>query len=704
VADAPDTETSAHTTTQAHRPKVALVLAGGGAKGLAHIGAIKVLEEAGIPIDMVVGNSMGSIVGGLYALGYTPAEMDSVVRHTNWIELLLDAPDYGNKLLTAKKLSETFQLRVSLDPERRQSSQAGILKGRNIMRLLKKLTATVPDSIDFNQLPLPFACNATEVMSGKCYEFHSGNLVKAMRASMAIPGVFTPVQADSLMFVDGFVTNNYPVDVAKRMGADLIIGIDLTSTTPEEERYTNLLDLLTHMIDVNSTHQYEENIKHSNIYIDIDVTEFSSASFTAEEIDSLLLRGERRARQLLPELIAFRNQLDKQYGPAEPRYVAAHRWHAEKQAELLSHTHPDKERPPYYRRSYTASADSLEKQGFFKNLRSKYLSSSANLGARFDNDEYVSAQVGINMRLSSKHQYNMMVYGRLGQRMVGSVNLGHVWRNGMLSLGYSFIHGDYQLYHKGKRTADITRNEQITQVFFGQTWRKVLYTFGLQYHWDFYTDILIRRSVATISQMHDDEKQRYFTYFANAEYNSQNSMYFPTQGNRVNFRAELVSDNLYQLDGYGMIPIAYVKWSGAFTLGERFTLQPRATTRAIFDNHSHTPIGLLNMVGGFKDGMKMPQQMTMAGLPTLDFFTQNVVGISGLAIQQRIGKLHYLKAAVDGCSMGSNLPDLFKQKAYSWGCQAGYSYSSMAGPISLTAYWSERTRQVNVMLNVGYCF
>ena len=256
-----------------HRPKVALVLAGGGAKGLAHIGAIKVLEEAGVPIDMVVGNSMGSIVGGLYSLGYTPAEMDSVVRHTDWIGLLLDTPDYGNNMLIAKKLSETFQLRVSLDPEKWTSSSSvskgGILQGRNVMRLLRRLTATVPDSVNFDQLPLPFACNATEVLTGRIYEFHDGSLPQAMRASMAIPGVFTPVQADSLLFVDGFVTNNFPVDVAKRMGADIIIGVDLISNTPPIERYTNLMELVTHMIDVSGTHLYEENIARSDIYIDI---------------------------------------------------------------------------------------------------------------------------------------------------------------------------------------------------------------------------------------------------------------------------------------------------------------------------------------------------------------------------------------------------------------------------------------------------
>ena len=158
---------------------------------------------------MVVGNSMGSIVGGLYAIGYTPEEMDSVVRKTDWIQLLLDTPDYNDQLLTTRKQSETYQLRMALDPERQfsKSGRSGIIRGRNIEYLLNQLTCTVPDSVDFNKLPLPFACNATEVVHGSIYEFHSGNLVKAMRASMAIPGVFTPVEQDTMLFVDGFVAD-----------------------------------------------------------------------------------------------------------------------------------------------------------------------------------------------------------------------------------------------------------------------------------------------------------------------------------------------------------------------------------------------------------------------------------------------------------------------------------------------------------------
>jgi NTE family protein len=129
-------------SVQKKNPKVALVLAGGGAKGLAHIGVIKVLEEAGLPIDIVVGNSMGSIVGGLYAIGYDANQLDSLTRATDWSDLLLDSPNYGNKLLTSKKMNETYQLRVSLDPQRRirQGGLTGLIDGMNIESMLTHRT------------------------------------------------------------------------------------------------------------------------------------------------------------------------------------------------------------------------------------------------------------------------------------------------------------------------------------------------------------------------------------------------------------------------------------------------------------------------------------------------------------------------------------------------------------------------------------
>jgi len=677
------------------RPKVAVVLAGGGAKGLAHIGALKVLEEAGVPIDIVVGNSMGSIVGGLYALGYSPAEMDSVVRCTDWIKLLMDTPDFGNNLLSARKLSETYQLRVGLNPERHFSStgKGGIIQGRNITGLLSKLTNTAPDTVDFNKLPMPFACNATEVVSGKVYEFHNGNLVQAMRSSMAIPGVFTPVQMDSLIFVDGFVTNNYPVDVAKRMGADIIIGCDLVSYTPPAERYTNLMELVTHMIDVSSTHLYEDNIRQSDIYIDIDATEYSSASFGKADIDTLISRGERRARQRLPQIVALRNRLMQQYGDIELGYKKAQAIRRGQLAEQES-------------QRQKVAEEEHEQGNIFKRIRTNYLNSAVSMGARFDNDEYASVHFGANVNLPTNRDFSANIYGRLGQRLRGSLTLSHNFINSAcIHIGYSFEHTDIQYFNHGSRIADVTSDHQRTQVYFGQTWHNVQYTFGVRYDWHHYTDMLVRNSVAEMAPELEGVKVRYFSNFAQVEYNSQNSRYFPIEGTRIVGNLDYITENLVDFKGKTGIPIASLSWSTAYSLGARFTMIPHANGRIIVhDEISEVPVSLRNVVGGFVDGMKVDHQLTMAGLPTLELVTENAFSSIGIGLQQRIGENHYLQGAVDVAAIGSQWENIYSKDGFTWGTQFGYSYSSMAGPISLFGYWSERTKQFRLMLNVGYCF
>ncbi|MBQ0057649.1 MAG: patatin-like phospholipase family protein [Bacteroidales bacterium] len=681
----------------AERPRVAVVLAGGGAKGLAHIGALKVIEESGVPIDIVVGNSMGSIVGGLYAIGFTPQEMDSVVRSTDWVKLLIDAPDFGNDLLSVKKLSESYQLRVSLDPSRQNSStgRGGIIQGRNIEQLLKRLTWNVPDSIDFNSLPIPFACNATEAVSGKVYEFHSGSLVNAMRSSMAIPGVFTPVKMDSLLFVDGFVTNNYPVDVAKRLGADIVIGLDLVSSKEPAERYTNLLELVTHMIDVSGTHLYEDNIRQSDIYIDIDVTEYNQASFTKVEIDSMLMRGEQRARQMLPQLTHLRDSLAAIYGEETPRYVIAQKQRRETVRSGRNLAGGNAQR-----------SDSILHERWLRQVRNNYLSSSINLGARFDNDEYASVQMLADVILPTRRRnLSASIYGRLGQRLKGGLSVNHRGENNIKTcLDYSFEHSDIQYSHKGNRVADVTSNHQHMQLSFGQTWHNVLYTFGLSYDVHNYSDMLVHVSVAGMAPKLSGSTERYLKYFIHSEFSNQNSIYFPTVGSRVSCCLELVTDNFYTFDSQNAIPIGSLSWSTAATAGSRFTFIPHASTRILLTHHNQEPAALQNVFGGLMEGMKVGHELTMAGIPRLEILSDNAIAIAGMGIQQRMGSKHYIQAAIDGCSFANNVNDFLMPERVSWGVQAGYSYSSLAGPISLYTYWSDYTRQFKVMLNVGFCF
>ena len=260
---------------ESSRKKVGLVLSGGGAKGMAHIGALKVIEEAGIPIDYVVGTSMGSIIGGLYAIGYTPEQMDSMVRVQDWSFLLSDRTPRSDMNMAEREIDEQYIISVPFSKNSLKEVTGGLIKGQNIANLFSELTLGYHDSIDFNQLPIPFACVSEDIVKGQEKVFHDGVLATAMRASMAIPGVFTPVRLDSMVLVDGGVVNNYPVNVAREMGADIIIGVDVQSELKPANELNNAGTILGQLIDLMGQDLYLKNLEETDTHIKVNVQGYS---------------------------------------------------------------------------------------------------------------------------------------------------------------------------------------------------------------------------------------------------------------------------------------------------------------------------------------------------------------------------------------------------------------------------------------------
>ena len=308
--------------SQEQRKKVGVVLSGGGAKGVAHIKALKVIEEAGIPIDYIVGTSMGSIVGGLYAIGYTPEQLDSMVRKQDWTFLLSDRIKRSAMSLTERERSAKYIVSLPFTKNPKAAMSGGIIKGQNLANLFSDLTVGYHDSINFNKLPIPFACVSANVVNGDQIVFHDGVLSTAMRASMAIPGVFTPVRKDSMVLVDGGIVNNYPADVAKAMGADIIIGVDVQNALKSADKLNSAPDILGQIVDLTCQTNHEKNVELTDTYIKVNVDGFSSASFTSAAIDSLMRRGEEAARAQWNSLIALKkeigipdNYVPKQHGP-----------------------------------------------------------------------------------------------------------------------------------------------------------------------------------------------------------------------------------------------------------------------------------------------------------------------------------------------------------------------------------------------------
>lgn len=301
----------------ADRPKIGLVLSGGGAKGLAHIGAIRVLEEAGIVPDYISGTSMGSIVGGLYAIGYSAQDLSKLNASVNWSVLLSDNIPLRNIALDEKHDYNRYLIELPIR-RKKVSLPSGVLEGQNLSLLLSGLTWRTAGIDSFDHFPYPFRCVGTDIINGEIIEFKSGDLAFAMRASMAIPSVFTPVVLDSnTVIVDGGVIRNFPVDEVLNMGADIVIGVYTGFKENVTAEDLNSLDkILSRSTATYGIYDSREQAEKVDILITPELSDFSSADFN-KSID-IEKAGEAAARAYFPRLKALADSLKSLDIPAKP--------------------------------------------------------------------------------------------------------------------------------------------------------------------------------------------------------------------------------------------------------------------------------------------------------------------------------------------------------------------------------------------------
>lgn len=258
--------------------KVGLVLSGGGAKGLAHIGALKVIEEAGVRIDYIGGTSMGAIIGALYASGYSATQLDSIFQETNFSSLIQDEIPRSAKTFYEKNESEKYAFVLPFD-NFKISFPSGLSKGQNVYNLISKLTSHVSDISDFSKLPIPFFCITTDVEKGEEVILNRGYLPRAVLASGALPSLFSPVVINDKVLIDGGVVNNYPVNEVRAKGVDVIIGIDVQDSLKSRDKLKSAFDVL---VQINNYRTIEDMIPkrgETDIYIHPNINNFSVVSF-----------------------------------------------------------------------------------------------------------------------------------------------------------------------------------------------------------------------------------------------------------------------------------------------------------------------------------------------------------------------------------------------------------------------------------------
>ncbi len=289
------------------RPKVGLVLSGGAAKGMAHVGVLKVLEEAGLEPDIITGTSMGSLIGGLYAIGYRADSLEALLLRQNWDRVLSDRVGLRNVILEEKAYFENQLFEIGYK-DGRFVPPSGLIYGQQVDNLLAYLTLPAYKIPEFRNFPIPFRCVAADIVQGEPVVLDTGQLSKAMRASMAIPTLFTPVERSEQLLIDGGLIRNFPVEEAKAWDADIIIGVYTGYVKADADKLKNFSKILMQSGFLLSVQDAEAQMPLVDLYIEPDLTQYGAQDF--QKADSIMLKGEQAARAVLPQLKQLRDSLN----------------------------------------------------------------------------------------------------------------------------------------------------------------------------------------------------------------------------------------------------------------------------------------------------------------------------------------------------------------------------------------------------------
>lgn len=286
--------------------KIGLVLSGGGAKGFAHIGVLKVLYREKIPVDYISGTSMGSIVGAMYAMGYTPDEMEKIVLNTDWFDYFDDSASRKELSLEERKYKDNYILNIPLKNWSIQMPQ-GLIKGQKIETLLSEIFFDAIQIRDFSQFPIPFLCVTTDIETGEAVSIKNGSIVEALRASMSIPSAFTPMEKNSRLLVDGMMSRNFPVRDVINEGADFIIGSNVGGKLKKRESLNSFFDIMDQSLNFKLCESTEIEKNLTNILIEPELDKYSTLDYDkGKEIIDL---GEKAAEKYIFELKKLSNDV-----------------------------------------------------------------------------------------------------------------------------------------------------------------------------------------------------------------------------------------------------------------------------------------------------------------------------------------------------------------------------------------------------------
>lgn len=724
-----------HAQPRTSRPKVGVVLSGGGAKGVAHISVLRAVEDAGIPIDYIAGTSMGSIIGGLYAMGYSTDQLDSLVRHSDWDFLLSDRPPRKELSPYQRERQELFVLNIPLS-KAAKPELSGFVHGRNLGNMLARLTVGYHDSISFDSLHIPFACVATNLANGEEVDIRAGVPATAIRASMAIPGVFTPVVEKGRTLVDGGLVNNFPVDVARQMGADIVIGATVQREFSDTMQTAGMQGVINQLVGISSRRKFEDNINNCDVHIGINAQGVGTMDFNTADIDTMLQRGYAEAHAHWAELQRIATltrgtdstatagnmaRTDKSaVSPALPASfpVTEVRFDSITTAEeriirracglrdnsVISQKQIEQavrllnSRFLYLDANYSLTADGNNYRLTFH--AQKRMTSQVGVGGRFDTEELATILLGADFVFHTHVPSLLQLTTRLSERYAvrGSFSVEpSIGRQ--LNIFYDFRHNDIDIYRKGKKNYNIDFNQQKAGVSFA--FREVKnfdFELGMQALYYKFNDVL-SDGAATFSGTRP-ANDLYFSSFAHVTYNSQDRTYYPTVGSRFFAEYAFTTDHIGRFKQPHAFHTVLARWETAIPFSTRFNMQPRVAGRLVMGDNA--PYVFTNVVGGYQVGKYVDHQLPFVGLSHMEM-VRNALLTVDFRLRCNIVKRHYATL------LGALLAEQdefrhFNHANYMWGVGLRYGYDSKFGPVEAAISYSGECHQPFFYINVGFDF
>jgi NTE family protein len=704
------------------RPKIGLVLSGGGAKGFAHVGVLKIIDELEIPIDYVAGTSMGSIIGAFYSIGYSARQIEEIILSQDWDQLLADEISRKYVPFHEKENYERHVLSFPIKPKGIELP-SGIVKGQNIINLFERLTIEYHNISDFKTLPIPFVCVATDIETGEAIILDKGYLPEAMRASMAIPTLFSPIEINGRLLVDGGMVNNFPVKEVVDMGADIVIGVDVQSALKSKDELNSFVDIINQTVSLMSLNEFKKNIDFVDVYIKPEINSYSVGSFN--DADSLIHKGEEVGRKFIPVLKKLKekyqlekNKIKKYKPPVDSTtyYVKNIEFKGLKEVSksLLSgkfNLDIPGEVSLYqlkqginwgYGSRYFDQVDFQLLGNRAKTLQVRVKERTTkrfNVGLRYDSDNKAGVLLNTTFRNKLRSGSHLSFDVKLSEtpRFVTTYAIDNGLKPG-ITLQAEYNDWNVTAYEDLEKVGDY----DLDYLKFDAKVHSILkesYSVGIGVRAEYYK-VKSNFTFPDLEVENDDDY--FFSYYALLRLDSHEKAYYPKKGISLYGEYKLVTNNGASLDGMERpASIAHLKFQKAISITDKFTVYPKFYGRVIWGKN--IPAFFMTYTGGIDQTDYFDIQMPFVGLERMEITSTNSFIFRG-DFQYELFKNNYLIFKANIGKITEDVNESLRTGEWIRGVGVTYSYNSLIGPMEFSLMYSNKKDKILNYVSLGYWF